>query len=183
MTINCDYYDATTPIPNTNRPNCSMFHLNIASLGAHKDELTAAISLTNTEFDIIAISETKIIKGQTPTYDITLPGYKEYSTPTESTKGGVIIYIKNAINVKRRTDLESKMYEPGNLESVFLEIMNDKKKNEIFGCIYRHPTMDIKTFNDKYFNEVITKITDEKKTCYLTGDFNIDHLKSEMTDT
>ena len=43
--------------------------------------------------------------------------------------------------------------------------------------------MDIKTFNDKYFTEVITKITDEKKTCYLAGDFNIDLLKSEMTDT
>ena len=183
VTINCDYYDATTPIPNTNRPNCSMFHLNIASLAAHKDELIAAISLTNVEFDIIAISETRIIKGQDPTYDITLPGYKEYSTPTESTKGGVIIYMKEAINVKRRTDLESKLYEPGMLESVFLETMNDKKKNEIFGCIYRHPTMDIKTFNDKYFNEIMTKITDEKKTCYLAGDFNIDLLKSEMTDT
>ena len=39
--------------------------------------------------------------------------------------------------------------------------------------------MDIKTFNEKYFNEVITKITDEKKICYLAGDFNIDLLKTE----
>ena len=76
------------------------------------------------------------------------------------------------------------MYEAGQLESVFLEILNDKKKNEIFGCIYRHPTMDLKTFNENYFNDVIAKITDEKKTCYLAGDFNIDLLKSETnTDT
>ncbi|HAO14806.1 MAG TPA: hypothetical protein DDE71_04500, partial [Tenacibaculum sp.] len=141
-----------------------MFHLNIASLGLHKDEMIAAISLTEVEFDIIAISETKIIKNQEPTFDITLPGYKEYLTPTESSKGGVLIYIKDSIVVKRRKDLESKMYEAGNLESVFLEIMNDKKKNEIFGCIYRHPTMDLKTFNENYFNDVIAKITDEKKT-------------------
>ena len=71
------------------------------------------------------------------------------------------------------------MYEAGKLESVFLEILNDKNKNEIFGCIYRHPTMDVKTFNEKYFNGIIAKINDERKTCYLAGDFNIDLLKSE----
>ena len=81
LAINCDYYDATTRIPNVNRPNHSMFHLNIASLGLHKDEMVAAISLTEVEFDIIAVSETKIIKNQEPTFDITLPGYKEYYTP------------------------------------------------------------------------------------------------------
>ena len=179
MAINCSYYDATTRIPNMNKPNHSMFHLNIASLALHKEEMVTAISLTDVEFDVIAVSETKIIKDQDPIFDITLPGYKEYGTPTESSKGGVLIYIKDNINVKRRTDLEAKMYESAKLESVFLEILNDKKKNEIFGCIYRHPTMDTKTFNDKYFNEVISKITDEKKICYLAGDFNIDLLKSE----
>ncbi len=71
------------------------------------------------------------------------------------------------------------MYEAGQLESVLIEILNEKKKNEIYGCIYRHPTMDVKSFNEKYFNEVISKITDEKKVCYLAGDFNIDLLKSE----
>ena len=181
MAINCDYYDATTRIPNINRPNHSMFHINIASLGLHKEEMVAAISLVDVEFDIIAISETKIIKNKEPIYDITLPGYKEYLTPTESSKGGVLIYVKDNINVKRRTDLESKMYEAGNLETVFLEIMNDKKKNEIFGCIYRHPTMSVKSFNE-YFNHVIAKITDEKKICYLAGDFNIDLLKSESVN-
>ena len=179
LTINCDYYDATTRIPNRNSPNHSMFHMNIASLGLHKDELVAAISLTEIEFDVIAISETKIIKNQAPTYDIKLPGYEEYGTPTESSKGGVILYIKNNIEVKPRKDLEAKMYEAGQLESVFVEILNEKKKNEIYGCIYRHPTMDVKYFNEKYFNEVISKITDEKKVCYLAGDFNIDLLKSE----
>ena len=69
------------------------------------------------------------------------------------------------------------MYEAGKLESVFLEIMNDKKKNEIFGCNYRYPSMDVKTFNEKYLDKIIEKITDEKKICYLAGDFNIDLLK------
>ena len=180
IAINCDYYDTTTKIPNSSKPNHSLFHINIASLGLHKEELIAAISLTNLEFDIIAISETKIMKNTTPTYDITLPGYKEpFHTPTESHKGGVLIYVKENLDVKRRNDLESKMYEAGMLESVFIEILNDKKKNEIFGCIYKHPTLDTKSFNEKYFHDVIAKITDEEKLCYLAGDFNIDLLKSE----
>ena len=109
----------TTCIPNINRPNLSMIHINIASLGLHKDELVAAISLTEIEFDIIAISETKIIKNQEPTFDIKLPGYREYGTPTETSKGGVLLYIKDSIVVKPRKDLDSKMYATGQLESVF----------------------------------------------------------------
>ena len=179
VSINCDYYDTTTRIPNLNGPNHSIFHMNIASLGLHKDELEAALSLLDIEFDIIAITETKIIKNVTPIFDINIPGYKPYQTPTESPKGGVIIYVKNGIDVKRRTDLDSKMYEAGELESVFLEVLNGKKKNEIFGCIYRHPSMDINSFNEKYFNETISRLNEERKICYLAGDFNIDLLKSD----
>ena len=90
VAINCEYYDATTRIPNANKYHNSIFHVNIASLGLHKEELEAAISLTNVEFDFIAISETKIKKGVKPTYDTAFPGYKDpYETPTESHKGGV----------------------------------------------------------------------------------------------
>ena len=180
VSINCEYYDTTTRIPNLKSgPNISMFHMNIASLGLHKEELEAALSMLNVEFDFIAISETKIMKNTPPTYDINLSGYKPYHTPTESFKGGALMYVKEGISVKQRKDLESKMYEPGKLESVFLEVLNDKKKNEILACIYRHPSMDINSFNEKYFNKVITKLTEEKKLCYLAGDFNIDLLQSE----
>ena len=44
-----------------------------------------------------------------------------------------------------------------------------------------NPEFDMKKWLDT-LNEVLTKITDEKKTCYLAGDFNIDLLKSD-TDT
>ena len=87
--------------------------------------------------------------------------------------------MRDNIEHKRRFDLEAKMYEAGKLEGVFLEILNGKKKNEIVGCIYRHPTMEIKPFNENYFEDFITKITNEKKICYLAGDFNINLLQSE----
>ena len=180
--IDCNYYDATTRIPNSNSTNHSIFHLNIASLGRYKDELVAALSLLSVSFDIIAVSESRILKGREPIYDITLPGYKEYSTPTESSKGGVIVYVKDNIVVKQRKDLEQKMYESKNLESVVLEILNEKQKNEIFGCIYRHPTMDIDAFNRNYFADFMAKLSAENKICYLAGDFNIDLLQTETND-
>ena len=141
--VNCEYYDATSRIPSSNEPNHSIFHLNIASLGAHKDELETVLSLLSFEFDIIAVSETKIIKDIDPNYDINLPGYHEpFSIPTESTKGGVMIYCKETITPpKRRPDLEKKLYESRALESVFIELENEGSKNEIVGCIYRHPSM------------------------------------------
>ena len=66
VTINCDYYDTTSKIPNRKGPNLSMFHMNIASLGLHKEELEAALALLEVDFDIIAITETKIIKDINP---------------------------------------------------------------------------------------------------------------------
>ena len=125
--INCDYYDSSSRIPSCNNANHSMFHLNLASLGRHKDELVTALSLLDFQFDIIAITETKIKAGIEPNYDQTLPGYKHYQTPTESEKGGVIIYVKGNIDIKRREDLERKMYKSSELESVFLEIINEGK--------------------------------------------------------
>ena len=43
----------------------------------HKEELETALSLLEVDFDIIAITETKIIKDIKPTYDVKLKGYDE----------------------------------------------------------------------------------------------------------
>ena len=94
-----------------------MFHLNLASLGLHKEELVTSLSLLNFEFDVIAVTETKIRTGVTPIFDPSLPGYQHFQTPTECAKGGTIIYTKNHINRKRRTDLETIMYKSKELET------------------------------------------------------------------
>ena len=54
------------------------------------------------KFDIICLSESKIQKD----CDINIDGYQSpVGTPTESVKGGVLIYVKNDINFKPRNDL------------------------------------------------------------------------------
>ena len=74
------------------------------------------------------------------------------------------------------------MYKSGELESVLLEIVNKGKKNEIFGCIYRHPSMTMNDFNKKFFCEFIEKLSAQNKIAYLCGDFNIDLLKTEVDE-
>ena len=72
------------------------------------DELVTSLSLLEFEFDMIAVTETRIIAGIDPIYELSLTGYNYYQSPTGSEKGGVIIYVKNNIDVKRRTDFERK---------------------------------------------------------------------------
>ena len=92
----------------------------MASLNFHKAELVTSLSLLEFEFDMISVTGTRIIAGIDPIYELSLTGYNYYQTTKESEKGGVIIYVKNNIDVK--------MYKSCLLESVFLEIVNEGKK-------------------------------------------------------
>ena len=179
--INCEYYDYSKPVPGANNKNKAIFHMNIASLNLHREELETALSLLNFEFDVIGITETKFMKGVAPIVDPSLSGYSHYHTPTESSKGGALVYVRDSLTCNRRSDLEGIMYKSKLLESVFIEIENVGKKNQIYGCIYRHPGMDVDTFN-VYLNKLLGKLDSEKKVAYLMGDFNMDLLKTESDE-
>ena len=85
------------------------------------------------------------------TTNINLPNYSIEYTPTESHAGGTLLYISNNIAYKPRKDLN--IYKTHELESTFIEIINQKKSNIIIGVVYQHPTMDLNEFNDKYMNK------------------------------
>jgi exonuclease III len=61
-------------------------------------------------------------------------------------------------------------------ESLFIEINNSIGKNIIVGVIYRPPNQDVTSFLTSY-NELLSKITKENKTCYIMGDFNLNVLR------
>ena len=104
--INCEYYEADSNLLKlANKKLFSIFHMNIASLGLHKEELEGLFSILDIEFDVIGLTETKIEKDITPINDISLNGYKCFHTPMESKKGGALLYIKENINCKPRNDL------------------------------------------------------------------------------
>ena len=59
-----------------------------------------------------------------------------------------------------------------------VQILNPKKTNVTVGCIYRHPHMDLKEFNDYYY--LLGKLSRENKTVFLLGEFSIDLLNFDQ---
>ena len=68
------------------------------------------------------------------------------------------IYVKDGYNVIERNDLN---IVDNSLEAVWVEIKNEKGKNIVCGCIYRHPNSDIDDFNN-YISKCLTIINTEK---------------------
>ena len=171
--INCKYYDipSFTKIKKLKK-HLSIFPLNIASLSKHKDEIMTLFEMLDWNFDFIGLTETKI-QNTSPTFNAELDGYKLFSTPTESEKGGAILFVKEHFISKRRSDLEKVSYKPKHLESVFIEICNKNKKNLVIGCIYRHPSMDLNLFNTDFLSPLLQILDKENKQLFLIGDFNI----------
>ena len=177
--INCKYVDLDTFKHSKKKGDFSLFHLNIASLSKHKEELESILTLMGYKFDVIGITETKINKNKSPIFDINMEDYKCYHTPSEAEKGGAMLYIQNEITSKPRNDLDSLVYKSKQLESIFIEIINAGQKNTIVGCIYRHPSMDLEEFNDEILNLLMEKIGSENKNIFLMGAFNVDLMKTE----
>ena len=108
--VECRYYDTeeiqTLKIPNKNK-SLSMFHINTCSLSKNFDDLEYLLKTTNMNFDIIAISETRITKNiNNILSNINLNNYAFEFTPTESSAGGTLIYAANHLAYKPRADLQ-----------------------------------------------------------------------------
>ena len=89
----------------------------------------------------------------------------------------VVPYFKDTINYKLRPDLNEEKEKK--LESIFIEILQKTSTNIIIGCIYRHPCMHPKEFNDLFLKYQTKKLTKEnKKEVILMGDFNSNLIKS-----
>ena len=143
--INCKYEDLCSFNYKPKKDVFSLFHTNIGSLAKHKEELETILNMLDYKFDIIGISETKLSKNIKPKFNINIKGYRCYHVDTEASKGGSLIYIRDTLNSKERPDLASVLYKSEVLDSTFIEIINPTKKNILVGCVYRHPSMDLKS--------------------------------------
>ena len=162
------------------RDNFSMFHINIASLSLHLDDLKALLHIIDHPFDIIAVSETKIKEGLDPITNISIDGYNFVHTPTKTDFGGVGLFINSKYTAKPRDDLSFSIRTI--FESIFIELESDNSKNLVIGCIYRHHT-PITNFISNFSEKILQKLHNEKnKVCALLGDFNIDLLQTDNHD-
>ena len=104
-TIDCKYYNVDDFSSSNFSPTktFSILHYNIHSVERHIEEFSVALKMINFAFDIISISESKLIKDFDPKVDISIDGYQApISTPAESTKGGVLIYMLNLASILSR---------------------------------------------------------------------------------
>lgn len=178
-TINCKYYNIDEFDSEKFHPDktFSILHLNIHSVELHIEDLRIILSMLNFKFDFICLSESKVLKDINPKVKIDIDGYQSpVGMPTESTKGGVLIYAKVGINFFPRDDLNTIMYKSKELESFFIEVINPKESNSVVGVIYRHPCMNEILFTEDYLKKLNEKLSSENKNNYISGDFNFDLL-------
>ena len=178
--IDCQYYNFDDFLKAKFQPkkSFSILHLNIHSIQKHFDEFSTALDMLNFKFDVIAISESLLIKGKNPIVDFHLDGYHPpIGTPTESSKGGVLMYISDSLKYIERPKLN--IYESKHVESLFVEIKNHKSKNNIVGVVYRHPSSNELKFNDVLLRNLLFRLNNENnKNIFIAGDFNFDLIKA-----
>ena len=179
--LDCRYYDSSTFNDkfSTKSALSSFFHLNINSLNLHFDELEVFLNSLNCNFDVIGLSETRIL------FDTTLipslPGYKSFCTPTKALHGGTSLFISDKLNSCRRSVLESIMNSPKLLESTFAEINQFNRPNIVVGTIYRHHALSPHEFSHNFLLPFLEKINRQGKLLnkyVLLGDFNLNLINS-----
>ena len=174
-TVSSKYYTPSEFLASKfDRDKFSIFHLNIASINAHIDDLRILLDLLGHSFKIIGITETKIRESVEPTVNIDIEGYEFKHTPTKSHFGGAGIYIRKDLTYHVRNEYSKSIQDVA--ESIFIEIQNKLKKNILVGCIYRHQSAISEFIND-FLEETLIKIDQEKvMVCTILGDLNVDVL-------
>ena len=164
----------------TKKQNLYM-HLNISSLSYHHLELYNLISDMKITPKIIGISESRLQKSKQHVTNISLPNYVYEHAPTESSKGGTLLYLDKNLKYNLWKDLN--IYQKGMIESTFIEIINKNEKNMVAGCIYKHPKQTIPDFLDNHVSPLLEKLSNENKQILIMGDFNINLLNYDDKNT
>ena len=89
--------------------------------------------------------------------------------------GGVGLFIAQKIEYTKRDDL---CYFDDHIECVSIEIGGTvfrTNRNVIVTIIYRPPNTDTRIYNER-LNAVLNCVNNERKLCYLMGDYNINIL-------
>ena len=104
----------------------NFFHMNISSLTYNIDQLHTLLSEININFDLIGITKSRLKKDTTRTTNIDIKGYTFEHTPTETSCGGSLLYIKDTLKYICRKDLQ--IYKAAELESTFIELLSSSGK-------------------------------------------------------
>ncbi|CAC5400500.1 unnamed protein product [Mytilus coruscus] len=141
----------------------TFLHLNIQSLTPKLDLIAAEYQ----EFDILAFTESCLNSSHTDDSINLLNFHSPFCRDRGPHKlcGGVVVYVKNNLNVRRRADLEI-----DELEAIWLELKLQNKKI-LFGIFYISPNSGHETWV-KVETSLDMALNDNKDNIVVSGDFN-----------
>ena len=111
-----------------------LIHFNICSLQTHIDELITYLVGFKNQPEIVAISETKL-KANAIDRDIQLEGYKLVHSHSNTSAGGVALYINDTLTFSLNECSQRILL---NAEHIWVDIQT-KRDSIAVGVIYRHP--------------------------------------------
>ena len=82
--------------------------------------------------------------------------YSTEHTTIQSSVGGTLFYVNKRLFYQLRNKI--KLYDPGKIESTFIEIVCSKSTNVIVGCICKHPTLCIIDFTNDFISPLLLKL-------------------------
>lgn len=109
-----------------------------------------------------------------------MPGYNFiHEHRTESSCGGVGLYVDESFEFKPRPDLcfENKKCA----ESLFVEVIRPKEKNIVLGVVYRPPKVHLCDFISN-LDSFMAQLFSENKVCYVMAVWNLDLMKHHCHD-
>ena len=106
----------------------SLLHLNIRSIRHKLDAFINFLNSLKHTFSIIALTETWLTDSESNNL-YSIPGYTAvYQNRKNKVGGGICLFIDQNLTFEYKNDL-SVMSENKNIESLFIEIINEKSKN------------------------------------------------------
>ena len=118
---NCTYISPNSSMPNCNN-SLTILHLNIRFLNKNFDELHKFLVSIRIRPDVICLTETRIKND--PVLNIMIPQYKFYHVHSQTSAGGVAVYVSDNVTSK----LCPNQYVMPNSESLWLELSTPKSK-------------------------------------------------------
>ena len=162
------------PGPFTVQKGLNLCHWNMQHLTDSKfEEIRALLTQSSGELhglDILILSET-FCTGKLPDTIYGIPGYQVYRRDRiGKSDGGLLVYVNNLIQVKRRLDLQD-----NDIETVWFETYPYKSKRSLFiGGVCRPPSS--KAADDKKLGKKHRKCPPLRQRNDPLGDVNVDYL-------
>lgn len=150
--------------------NLNILYINIRSLRNKLDDLNDIV-YQNKNIHIIILTETWIYANEEQYFNI--DKFKAVHNCRNTRGGGASIYIREEIAFIEN-DMTAYNFNECNIVSLKLV----KQKLTIFG-VYRPPQNNI----EEYINELDKLLENQKETCILIGDINLDLLKDTQVVT